>query len=165
MSLGFEMAGFKPIVAVDIDRKGMETYAANFPETQIIIADIRKLETKDLLKRAGISCGDIDVVIGGPPCQGFSVAGRVKIASLARSGVWKLKNHNPRYVDDPRNNLYLDFIRTVKELKPSVFVLENVHGMLSYMDGKVVRDIIRKFARAARLKRKQHLLVFIPQNF
>ena len=147
MSLGFEMAGFKSIAAVDIDEKGMMTYSQNFPEAEAIVADIRKLSSSELMKRAGISKGDVDVIIGGPPCQGFSTIGRVKIASLVREGTWKLSNPHPRFIDDPRNVLYREFVRIVNDLRPAFFVMENVPGMMSYRNGEIVRQILEDFVR------------------
>lgn len=147
LSLGFEMAGFRSLAAVDIDSKGMQTYSSNFPDSEIIIADVRKLESKTLMDRAGISRGDVDVITGGPPCQGFSITGRVKIASLAKEGRWNLKNHHPKFIDDPRNVLYREFVRIVRDLQPVAFVMENVPGMMSYKDGKIVKEIIEDFRK------------------
>ena len=147
LSLGFEMAGFRLVAAVDMDQKGMMTYSYNFPDSKAIVADIRKLESRELMKRAGISLGDVDVIVGGPPCQGFSTIGRVKIASLVREGVWNLKNHHPRFIDDPRNVLYKEFVRIVRDLQPAVFVMENVPGMMSYRNGEIVKEIIEDFGR------------------
>lgn len=148
LSLGFEMVGFKGIGALDIFKAGMETYAFNFPRTRIIVGDIRKISVNDLKREMGITSHEIDVVIGGPPCQGFSTIGRVKIASLARNGVWKLNNHHPRFIDDPRNELYKEFIRMVNGLKPKIVVMENVPGMMSYRNGEIVREIIEDFDSA-----------------
>ncbi|MBO8143580.1 MAG: DNA cytosine methyltransferase [Thermodesulfobacterium sp.] len=145
LSFGFEMAGFKSIGALDIFKAGMETYQFNFPDSKILIEDIKKVSVQDLKKEFGISKENIDIVIGGPPCQGFSTIGRVKIASLARNGTWKLNNHHPRFIDDPRNELYKEFIRMVKGLKPKIVVMENVPGMMSYRNGEIVREIIEDF--------------------
>jgi len=147
MSLGFEMAGFRSIAAVDIDEKGMLTYSYNFPNAEAIVADIRDLTSEELMRRGGISKGDVDVIIGGPPCQGFSTIGRVKIASLVREGLWKLNNSHPRFIDDPRNVLYKEFVRVIKDLKPAFFVMENVPGMMSYRNGEIVREIIEDFRK------------------
>ena len=147
LSLGFEMAGFRSLAGVDIDAKGMKTYSFNFPDSEAIVVDIRKLDSKGLMRRIGISRGDVDVIAGGPPCQGFSTIGRVKIASLAREGVWNLKNHHPRFIDDPRNVLYREFVRIVRDLEPAVFVMENVPGMMSYRNGEIVREIIEDFRK------------------
>jgi len=145
LSLGFEMAGFKGIGALDIFEAGMETHAFNFPESKVIVEDIRKISVADLKKELGITSHKIDVIIGGPPCQGFSTIGRVKIASLARNGTWKLNNHHPRFIDDPRNELYKEFIRMVNGIRPKIVVMENVPGMMSYRNGEIVREIIEDF--------------------
>jgi len=146
LSLGFEMAGFEVLAGVDIDPKGMETYSYNFPKAKAIVRDIRRLESRELMKIAEVSEGQVDVIIGGPPCQGFSTIGRVKIASLVREGVWNhLKNSHPRFIDDPRNELYKEFMRVVRDLKPLFVVMENVPGMMSYRNGEIVREIIEDF--------------------
>lgn len=146
LSLGFEMAGFEVIAGVDVDVRGMETYRYNFPRAKTIVRDIRKLESRELMKIAEISSGQVDVVIGGPPCQGFSTIGRVKIASLVREGKWNhLKIAHPRFIDDPRNVLYKEFMKMVRDLKPLFVVMENVPGMMSYRNGEIVRQIIEDF--------------------
>ncbi|MEM2455615.1 MAG: DNA cytosine methyltransferase [Candidatus Bathyarchaeia archaeon] len=145
LSLGFEMAGFKCLAGVDIDQTAMLTYRKNFPDAIAIVDDITHLKSEDLLKRANINAADVNVIIGGPPCQGFSTVGRVKIASLVRKGVWNLSNSHPRFIDDPRNVLYKEFVRIVKDIKPEIFVMENVPGMMSYRNGEIVSQIIEDF--------------------
>lgn len=145
LSLGFEMAGFKCLAGVDIDQTAMLTYRKNFPDAIAIVDDITHLKSEDLLKRANINAADVNVIIGGPPCQGFSTVGRVKIASLVRKGVWNLSNSHPRFIDDPRNVLYREFVRIVKDIKPEIFVMENVPGMMSYRNGEIVSQIIEDF--------------------
>lgn len=145
LSLGFSMAGFRLLAAVDSDRNGIKTLSHNFPDTMVFCKDIRELDGKWLLDRAGISRGDVDVLAGSPPCQGFSIVGRVKIASLIRKGIWKLENDDPRLIDDPRNLLYKEFVRVVKEVEPKFFVMENVHGMRSYRNGDMVDEILERF--------------------
>jgi DNA (cytosine-5)-methyltransferase 1 len=145
-SLGFEMAGFKALAGVDIDPVGMKTYSFNFPKAKAIVMDIRRLESRVLMRLADVDEGQVDVIIGGPPCQGFSTIGRVKIASLVRSGVWNnLTNSHPRFIDDPRNVLYKEFMRIVRDLKPLFVVMENVPGMMSYRNGEIVKEILEDF--------------------
>ncbi|MEM3646810.1 MAG: DNA cytosine methyltransferase [Thermofilum sp.] len=147
LSLGFEMAGFRCLAAVDIDERAMLTFKHNFPEAAVIVEDITRLKSEDLLGRAGVKASDVDVIIGGPPCQGFSTVGRVKIASLVREGIWSLSNSHPRFIDDPRNVLYREFVRMVADIKPKAFVMENVPGMMSYRNGEIVRQILEDFSR------------------
>lgn len=121
LSLGFENAGFDVLYANDIDKHSISTYKKNRPDANqenIICSDIEVFlkEKADELKK--INC---DIVIGGPPCQGFSMANRQRI------------------IDDPRNRLYKKFIETIKLSSPKVFVMENVKGMLGVAD-QVVED-------------------------
>ncbi|MGA8808893.1 MAG: DNA (cytosine-5-)-methyltransferase, partial [Thermoanaerobaculia bacterium] len=110
MSLGFEMAGFNVLAAVDNNPVNVEAYTSNFPGTHCFEADIAELTASELREEAGID-GDIDVLFGGPPCQGFSVIGK-------------------RHAKDPRNELLIHFARLLKELKPRYFVVENVAGLM-----------------------------------
>ena len=127
-SAGFKRAGFKIVSAVEFDPEIVETYKRNHPETSVHSVDIRKLETSKIIddfKKANCSC---DVIIGGPPCQGFSMAGN------------RIRKDFEGHFDE-RNELFMEFYRFVKELKPSFFVIENVEGILNYSDGKI-REVI-----------------------
>jgi len=146
MSLGFEMAGFRCRAALDHNTDGCSTLSLNFPSAAVINEDIRKVTGRRILDEAGLCRGDIDVVIGGPPCQGFSNVGRVKIASLVKKGIWNLGNGEPRLIDDPRNLLYREFARIVVELAPKFLLMENVSGMVSYRDGQLIGDIEKELA-------------------
>jgi len=145
LSLGFHMASFRLLAAVDNEENGVKTLSYNFPKAIVVGKSVLKLDGKWLLDKLGISKGDIDVLAGGPPCQGFSTVGRVKIASLIKKGIWKLENGNPRLIDDPRNLLYKHFIRIVKDVEPKFFVIENVQGMRSYRNGNLINDILNEF--------------------
>ena len=121
MSLGFEMAGFEVKLAVEMDECAAETYRKNHKATKVLVADITQLHNINEY------LGDtrIDGVIGGPPCTGFSLSG----------------NRDPK---DPRNSLFMDYLRIVNEVKPQFFVMENVQGMLSMttQTGDNVIDIV-----------------------
>lgn len=147
LSLGFEMAGFTSLAGVDKDRDGMLTYHHNFPGAESITTDITELDSGQFMEKIGIGRGQVDVIVGGPPCQGFSNIGRVKISSLVREGVWNLSTARPRFIDDPRNVLYREFVRIVRDLKPKFFVMENVPGIKSYRNGEIVREIIEDFGK------------------
>ncbi len=123
MSLGFEQAGFDILLAVEIDPVHCATYAYNFPHTQMLCGDITRLTGEELRQRSIIQSQNIDVVFGGPPCQGFSLMGK-------------------RVLDDPRNSLVFHFIRIVLELQPRYFVMENVKGMALGRHRKFVEEII-----------------------
>lgn len=112
LSLGFVQTGFTVVLANDIEACCVDTYAHNHPETprdHIILGDIRNV-VSDL--ESLVSGQQIDVVVGGPPCQGFSMANR------------------QRLIDDPRNYLYKNYIEVVNRVRPKFFVMENVKGML-----------------------------------
>jgi len=147
LSLGFEMAGFLSLATVDIDAAGLETYRRNFPKSRVILRNIVDVECEWLLEEVGLSKGECDVLLGGPPCQGFSSVGKVKIASLIRSGTWKSTNDDPRLTEDPRNLLFREFLRLVEGINPVFFVMENVPGIMSYMNGEIVSEIVRSFKR------------------
>ena len=149
MSLGFKMSGMKPVGAVDMFKAGIETYRSNFPEVseENVVCD--DLSRSDIIARIAGSTSlrpkCVDVMVGGPPCQGFSTIGRTKIASLVRNGQRNGKSTNARFIDDERNSLYRSFVHLVDYFKPSAVVMENVPGMMSYMDGAVVRQICEDF--------------------
>lgn len=114
LSLGFENAGFEVEYAFDIDEAAIKTYKKNpkYHHGSAFVRDIYKVSKKSIEEDLGHELGVIDVVIGGPPCQGFSVQRR--------------GNDN-----DPRNQLVLEYIRLLKEIKPKFFIMENVGGILS----------------------------------
>lgn len=117
LALGLEWAGFKTILANEIHPDPCKTLRRNFQDLPIVCGDIREFSAIDLFKTAEIKkLPDINVVAGGPPCQGFSNAG--------------LKDPN-----DPRNTLIGEFIRIVDQIKPDVFILENVVGLTTLHNG------------------------------
>lgn len=123
LSLGFEMAGFEISLAIEKDEWASETYRANHPDTKVITGDITEiLDLDSLLDKKHLP---IDGIIGGPPCQGFSLSGN-------------------RDKNDPRNSLFMEFVRFVKFYKPKFFVMENVTGILSMKtkDNQNVKDLI-----------------------
>lgn len=124
---GFRQAGCDPVLGVDMWEDAIKTYKYNFPESAIINADITNLAAEDLLKASGAQANDIDIIIGGPPCQGFSISGK-------------------RMIDDPRNVLYKSFVQFVGEIRPKVFVMENVPGLVSMAKGTVKDAVIEDFS-------------------
>ncbi|MFD2114760.1 DNA cytosine methyltransferase [Paenibacillus yanchengensis] len=127
LSLGFEMAGFSVKAAVELDQYASEAHEKNFPNCEVIKEDINKVSGDNLLKRLKVSRGGVDAVIGGPPCQGFSLAGK-------------------RASDDERNELLYQYSRVVMEIMPKFFVMENVKGLLSFNSGEVLRTFISKMS-------------------
>jgi len=126
-SLGFDNKGFHNIFSIDIEPNFCQTYKHNFPNHKLIEKDICELSESELklLKEYD----QIDVVIGGPPCQGFSIAGNI----------------GRKFVDDPRNRLFKEFVRVVKEVKPRFFVMENVARLFNHNNGETKKEIIKDF--------------------
>lgn len=113
LDLGFLAAGFDLRFANDIDKRCQEVALRNLPSAPFLLADFSEVSCNDLLRLAGLSVGEADVLIGGPPCQPFSTAGK-------RGGL-----------SDPRASPLKDFIRAINQLKPRAFVLEEVTGLKS----------------------------------
>jgi DNA (cytosine-5)-methyltransferase 1 len=124
LSEGFEDAGFIIVAGNDVDKNMIESFKLNHPNAKAIAGDISKIKVENLLNDIGKIKEDISLVIGGPPCQGFSTVGN-------------------RKEDDSRNKLFYEFVRFVREIKPKMFVMENVPGILNMEKGKV-KEIIKK---------------------
>lgn len=147
LSKGFEWAGFNIIAANDNYKQACETYRKNHPNTVLIEGDITKKNIKEDLFKA-IENKKIDIIIGGPPCQGFSNAGK-------------------RLLDDPRNFLFKEFVEIVEKIRPKVIVLENVEGILSMNKGKSFESIKDSFKELGYklAGRKLHAVRFgVPQK-
>ena len=126
-SLGFDRLGFKNIFSVDIQKDFCQTYKANFPKHTLIEKDITTLSNEEIIKLT--SKTDVDVVIGGPPCQGFSIAGNI----------------GRKFIDDPRNRLFQEFVRVVKVTTPKYFVMENVARLYTHNKHLTRKEIIADF--------------------
>ena len=127
LDLGFYKAGFKIPVANEFDATIWDTFSANHPYTHLIRSDIRNITSHEI---AEFIDGDIDGIIGGPPCQSWSEAGALK------------------GLDDARGRLFFDYIRILKDLKPKFFLAENVSGMLSRRNFDAVKNILELFKNA-----------------
>jgi DNA (cytosine-5)-methyltransferase 1 len=152
LSLGLKEAGFDIIAAIEMDADAGATYRHNIGN-HTEIADITKFRPKKLRKnleeRGVLESGEsLSLVAGGPPCPGFSLIGRSKIMDLIKKGEYgDSKDARHGFIDDPRNHLFLEFVRYVKEFKPDYFIMENVSGMSSYQveDDPIVEIIKKKF--------------------
>ena len=117
LSLGFKMEDYKIVGGIDFDQEAIDTHALNFKEGQHLCCDISQFKDEEVLEKFE----DVDIIIGGPPCQGFSVA-----------------NMQQKDIEcDERNKLFYEFIRFVKLLKPKAFVMENVPRILTKDEGHV----------------------------
>ncbi len=120
LDLGFEKAGFKIPVANEYDKTIWATFKANHPDTHLIDGDIRKVNEQDFPD-------NVDGIIGGPPCQSWSEAGAL------------------RGIEDERGQLFYDYIRILRKVKPKFFLAENVSGMLANRHNEAVQNIIKLF--------------------
>ena len=118
LDLGFENAGFRTIWANDFEPDACKTHE-NWSSAKVVCDDIAKIDTSDI--------PDADIMLGGFPCQGFSLSG-------------------PRKIDDSRNVLYKHYVRIVKEKKPLLFLGENVKGLLTMGNGQIIDAIIAEFS-------------------
>lgn len=128
LSLGFEQAGFDIVASVDIDPIHCSAHKYNFPKCKTICGSVIDITGSGLRIAAGIGDRDIDVVIGGAPCQGFSLIGK-------------------RALDDDRNQLVYHYVRLVTELKPKYFVFENVKGLTVGKHRQFLLEIMDEFQR------------------
>jgi DNA (cytosine-5)-methyltransferase 1 len=124
LSEGLRQAGFHPVVGVDFDRHAAESYRLNHPGVPVVEGDIAEVTGEQLMALAGRR--DIDLIAGGPSCQGFST-------------------HGKRLEDDPRNFLFKHFVRLVDEVRPKMLLMENVKGMLTYGKGAFRKQIEAAF--------------------
>ncbi len=130
ISKGFELEkGFENIFSIDCDKNSCKTYRENFPSHTMLEKNIEELSKKEILELARGK--EVDVIIGGTPCQGFSMAG-----NIGRS-----------FLDDPRNQLFKEFARVVSILNPKIFVIENVARVYNHNKGKTREEIFRLFEK------------------
>ncbi|MDQ3747985.1 MAG: DNA cytosine methyltransferase [Acidobacteriota bacterium] len=124
-TLGYSMAGFKELLAVEWDDNAVETFKLNFPDIPVYHGDIANLSIEECMNLANIKVGKLDVFDGSPPCQGFSTAGK-------------------RIMQDSRNFLFKEYSRLLKGLQPKVFIMENVSGMVKGKMKLIFAEILRE---------------------
>ncbi len=123
-SLGYSMAGFRELLAVEWDDNAVETFKLNFPGIPVYHGDIAKLSVEQVIEMTGLQPEELDILDGSPPCQGFSTAGK-------------------RILEDDRNQLFREYVRILRGLMPKVFVMENVSGMVKGKMKLVFAEIMR----------------------
>ena len=126
-SLGFLQAGYSVDYAVEINPQIAETYKINHPQTHVLIDDIKNIDESKFFDNK-----KVDVIIGGPPCQGFSMAG-----ARIRNG----------FISDPRNFLFKHYFHIVKQVSPKIFLIENVKGILTMEQGSIFNEILDSFEK------------------
>ena len=140
-STGYRLAGGKILCVNEFVEAAVETYKANYPNTPVLVEDIKKLSGEDFLKAAGIQKGELDILDGSPPCSAFSVAGK-------REKGWDQKKI---YSDGKKveniEDLFFEFIRIAKDIQPKVIIGENVAGILMGEAIKKYNEIINEFEK------------------
>jgi DNA (cytosine-5)-methyltransferase 1 len=128
---GLKQAGFQVLFAIEVNHECCETYRWNHREVVLIERDIHKVDEEDVLDmlKDTFDVETVDLLAGGPPCEGFSIAGL-------------------RDPDDPRNRLFEEFMRFLKALRPKWFIIENVPGLISMERGKVLERVLKEIREA-----------------
>ena len=124
-------AGIEIAIAVEQNKYAAATYRCNFPEVDVIEEDIRRVLGSVILRKLGIREGELDVLVAGLPCQGFSES-----------------NRRTRTVGNPNNLLYREVLRLLLEIKPRWFVIENVAGIRTLQSGRFLDEILEEFRKA-----------------
>jgi len=125
LTSGFSKAGIESVLGTDFDKNACITFKINNPNSKILCDDITDDKTKEEIYNY-VSQNEVDIICGGPPCQGFSLAGK-------------------RFIDDPRNQLFKDYIAVVEKIKPKIVVMENVEGLLTFQNGEIYKQIIELY--------------------
>jgi len=130
LSVGFDKAGFENIFSVEFNSAFAKTYTRNFPSHNLLVEDIRDILNETIKELVGNR--EVDIIIGGPPCQGFSIAGNI----------------GRTFMDDERNCLFKEFVRFVREVNPKMFIMENVAAMATHLKGATIKSIVDAFEHA-----------------
>ena len=147
-SLGYQLAGCQVKLAVDFDPHAAQIYRDNHPNTPLIEGDLTQLDPNDLMSQAELQPGELAILDGSPPCQGFSMAGQ-------------------RRVNDPRNQLFKQYVACLKALQPEAFVMENVPGLVTGRMRPVFYTIIQTLQACGYVVRARVLNAAhygVPQN-
>lgn len=148
LSLGFTHAGFLPILAVDNWDDALLTYKHNHPESKTFSIDLSEAEPISIAEHIATISNNVDMIVGGPPCQGFSISGK-------------------RMIEDPRNRLYKQFVKIVNYVRPRLFMMENVPNLVSIGQGIFKKEILEDFSAIGYTVTQQILLASdfgVPQN-
>jgi DNA (cytosine-5)-methyltransferase 1 len=124
-SLGYRLAGFRELLAVEWDAKAVATFKSNFPEVPVHHGDIAQLTGAECMRLAGVRVTELDLLDGSPPCQGFSMSGK-------------------REMGDERNTLFLEYARLLREMRPKAFVFENVPGLIKGPMKRIYLEIVEE---------------------
>jgi len=138
-SIGYSLAGGKVLAANEFVDMASETYKANFPNTEMIVGDIRELSGLDLMCKANVLVGELDILDGSPPCSAFSMIGN------REAGWGQEKNYSDGKKVKNIENLFYDFIRLADEIKPKIIIAENVEGLQQGPAKKMLNSFLNEF--------------------
>ena len=142
-STGYRLAGGKVVAINEFVEEAVATYSRNFPDTKVILGDIKNITGKDLLEVGNLKPGELDILDGSPPCSAFSTSGKGK----------KGWNREKKYSDGKTvtniEDLFLEYIRIAEDIQPKVIVAENVEGITSRAAIEKLRDFVTGFERIA----------------
>lgn len=148
-SLGYSMAGYRELLAVEWDDNAVATFKLNFPDVPVYHGNIHNLSAEECMRLAGLTePGELDLLDGSPPCQGLSTAGK-------------------RDLNDSRNQLFREFIRLLRGLKPKVFVMENVPGLVKGKMKLIFAEIMRELKASGyqvKCKKLNAMYFYVPQS-
>lgn len=131
LHIGFEKAGYDIKLCIDNDNLVERTHKRNFPYIPMINRDIRTISASEI--KTYLDDGSVDIIIGGPPCQGFSTIGK-RVSS----------DPEKRFKQDPRNELVLTYAKLIRELRPKFIVMENVKGILTLQGGAYLQNVLKQ---------------------
>ncbi|BAV32583.1 cytosine methyltransferase [Sulfuricaulis limicola] len=149
LTLGIKQAGFNVVGAVEIDSLAVQTYKVNHPEVQVWHKDIRKLTSPQILKALGLKRGELDLLAGCPPCQGFSAIRRL---------------NGGRRIRDEQNDLIFEFLRLVRGLRPKAIMMENVPGLADNARLPKLKSALRQLGYIVNVKVKDTRNFGVPQR-
>jgi len=147
-SLGYSMSGYDELLGIDIDPTACETFHHNFPYTPVWNQDLTTVETDEVMEYTGLESGQLDLLDSSPPCQGFSICGT-------------------RDIKDQRNDLFLETVRFIEGLRPKVFLIENVTGLMKgKMRGKFNQILFQLKSTGYKVKYKSINTIYynVPQS-
>jgi DNA (cytosine-5)-methyltransferase 1 len=132
ISVGARLAGYDIVAGLDVEKNYISSFRHNFPKAHTVTDSIISLSAKDFAASVGIECGELDLLAGGPPCQGFS----------------KNVPRKHRYLDDPKNLLVKSFLEYAEYLRPRVILMENVAEMKNGFDGQYTDEVVSRLESA-----------------
>lgn len=147
-SLGYSMAGYRELLAVEWNAKAVAIFRQNFPAVPVYHGDIHACSVEQIIQQTGLKAGELDVLDGSPPCQGFSMGGK-------------------RILDDPRNHMFMEYVRILQGVQPKAFIMENVPGLIKGKMKLIFSEILRTLkdsGYSVKVRLMNAMYFHVPQN-